>query len=89
LAIQVDDFDIHEKHIEVHNTFRMSQEYEILPDLVKQQFDAHVAEHERYLQEQQMNAMMQALQQSAPQEGPGATMAGNGQVPDMTQQAGA
>lgn len=89
LAIKVDDFDIHEKHIEVHNTFRMSQEYEILPDLVKQQFDAHVAEHERYLQEQQMNAMMQALQQSAPEQGPGATMAGNGQVPDMTQQTGA
>jgi hypothetical protein len=89
LAIKVDDFDIHEKHIEVHNTFRMSQEYEILPDLIKQQFDAHVAEHERYMQEQQMNAMMQAVQQSAPQQGLGATMAGNGQVPDMTQQTGA
>jgi hypothetical protein len=88
--IKVDDFDIHEKHIEVHNTFRMSQEYEALPESVRHQFDLHVAEHEAYLQMKQQQAMMQAAQQAMmdPQGGqntpPGATMSGNGQVPAPT-----
>ena len=51
-VVAVDDFDIHEVHIETHNRFRMSQEYETLPDEVKEQFEKHVAWH------QQMGAMM-------------------------------
>jgi hypothetical protein len=95
-VIPVDDFDIHEKHIEVHNTFRMSQEYEILPQELKDQFDKHVTMHEQMLQQA---AMQQAMQQMAmgvtdpnapaPEEGPGATMSSNGQVPDMTPNPGA
>ena len=89
--IPVDDFDIHEKHIEVHNTFRMSQEYEILSPELKEQFDKHVAMHEQFLQQQQMQqAMMQMAEAGqAPEQGPGATMSGNGQVPDMTPTPGA
>lgn len=92
-VVSVDDFDIHEKHLEVHNTFRMSQEFESLPDVVKKQFELHVSQHEMYLQQQQMNMMLQAAQQAqtqnTEQSGLGAMMAGNGQVPDMTPKPGA
>lgn len=84
--IPADDFDIHEKHIEVHNTFRMSQEYESLPQDLKAQFDAHIKMHEQFLQEQQMQQMMAQAQmagQPAETQGAGATMSSNGQVPDM------
>mgnify|MGYP000415018941 CR=1 FL=1 len=91
--IPVDDFDIHEKHIEVHNTFRMSQEYEILSPELKAQFDKHVAMHEQYLQQMQMEQAMAQMQAGmvdpAAEQGPGATMSGNGQVPDMTPTPGA
>lgn len=46
-VVQVDDFDIHEVHIETHNRFRMSQEYEALPDEVKGEFDKHVQWHQQ------------------------------------------
>lgn len=90
--IPADDFDIHEKHIEVHNTFRMSQEYEILPQEIKAQFEKHIQMHEQFLaeqQNQQMLAQAAMAQAEAPVEGPGATMSGNGQVPDMTPNPGA
>lgn len=45
-VVQVDDFDIHEVHIEVHNRFRMSQEYEALPEEIKDEFDKHVKWHQ-------------------------------------------
>lgn len=97
--IPVDDFDVHEKHIEVHNTFRMSQEYEVLSDEIKAQFDMHVKMHEEMLQQKQLMGFLDQIpvEGEIPSEGdiptdqagPGATMSGNGQVPDMTQQLGA
>jgi hypothetical protein len=89
--VPADDFDIHEKHIEVHNTFRMSQEYEILSPELKEQFDAHIKMHEMFVQQQQMQQMMMQMQMGLsedPQMGPGGTMSGNGQVPDMTNNPG-
>ena len=84
-VIKVDDFDIHEKHIEIHNTFRMSQEYEALPEIIRQQFDAHVAEHEAILQQKQQMAAMQAamtgMDQTAQNPDQGATMNDSGQTP--------
>jgi hypothetical protein len=97
--VSVDDFDVHEKHIEVHNTFRMSQEYEILSDEIKAQFDAHVKMHEDMLQQKQLMGFLDQIPmegqmppEGAPTDGgagPGATMSGNGQVPDMTPTPGA
>lgn len=58
-AIPVDDFDIHEVHIETHNRFRMSQEYETLPDEVKAEFERHVAAHQR-IGGQMMQAQLMA-----------------------------
>lgn len=46
-VVAVDDFDIHEVHIDTHNRFRMSQEYEALPDEVKDEFEKHVAWHQQ------------------------------------------
>ena len=75
-VVVVNDFDVHEAHIEVHNRFRMSQEYESLPDPVKQQFAKHVASHQQYLQQlTQEKAMMESPEademsdQGAPQSG--------------------
>lgn len=89
--VVADDFDLHEKHIEVHNTFRMSQEYEILSPELKAQFEKHIQMHEQFLQQQQMQQMVMQAQMGAPapEQGPGATMSGNGQVPDMTPNPGA
>src|SRR5690606_15380839 len=47
--IPADDFDMHEVHIDVHNRYRMGQEYETLPDEVKEQFDKHVEMHKMLL----------------------------------------
>ena len=91
--IPVDDFDIHEIHVETHNKFRMSQEYEILPDEVKAQFADHVAQHEQIIQQRAMAQMMAGMppmggEQAGPQQGPGASMAANGAVPDMAPEQG-
>jgi hypothetical protein len=59
--IPVDDFDMHEVHVETHNKFRMSQEYEILPDEVKQQFAEHVAQHEAAIQQKQLQQFLQMI----------------------------
>ena len=56
--VPADDFDMHEVHIEMHNRSRMGQEYETLPDPVKEQFDKHVEMHQMLLQQQMMQRMM-------------------------------
>lgn len=60
-VVAVDDFDIHEVHIETHNRFRMSQEYETLPDAVKQQFEKHVAWHQQMGGQQMQQALMDQM----------------------------
>ncbi len=54
--VPVADFDVHELHVEVHNRFRMGQEYEALPPQVQEQFDLHVKAHEMAVMESQMAA---------------------------------
>jgi len=78
--VAVDDFDIHEIHLEEHNRYRMSQEYETLPDEIKQEFQKHVAEHEQYLQQA---IAMQMLMQGGGGMGadPAAIEAGGGETP--------
>lgn len=63
--IPVDDFDVHEKHIVVHNTFRMTQEYDLLSDDVKQQFAMHVQAHKNML----MRSAIQQFTQQIPSDG--------------------
>lgn len=83
-VVGVDDFDVHEVHIEIHNRFRMSQEYETLPEEVKDQFEKHVEWHQQMggqQMEMQLMAQMppelaqQDAEAGAPVEGsPGGSM---------------
>lgn len=45
LIVPVNSYDNHQVHIQVHNTYRKSQEYENLPPEVKALFEAHVNQH--------------------------------------------
>ncbi len=56
--VPADDFDMHEIHIDVHNRYRMGQEYETLPDPVKAEFDKHVEMHKMLLSQSMMEQMM-------------------------------
>lgn len=75
-VVGVDDFDIHEVHIETHNRYRMGQEYETLPPEVKEQFEKHVAWHQQMggqmMQESLMAQMPPEL--AGEEEGPGGMM---------------
>lgn len=62
---QVRDFDDHSVHKDIHDRFRKSDRYELLPPILKQAIDAHVSIHEQFLQQ----AMMAQMQMSAMQRG--------------------
>lgn len=57
--VTVNTWDNHQVHIEVHNMFRKSQAFELLPDPIKQQFEAHVLAHATALNQAAMNAQAQ------------------------------
>lgn len=67
--IPVDDFDVHEVHIDSHNKFRMGQEYESLSPEIKEQFEQHVAMHTQMLQQAQMMQFLQAIPGDGTEEG--------------------
>lgn len=50
--IPVNSWDDHEQHIQWHNQYRKSQEFELLPELNKKAFELHVQTHEMALQSQ-------------------------------------
>lgn len=89
--VPVDDFDLHDVHIEEHNKYRMGQEYEMLPEPIKREFDKHVKAHEEMMVTLQMTSFMDMYPGAGPAgaEGDpgasdaqgGAEMADNGQVP--------
>ena len=43
----INSFDNHEVHIQVHQDYMKTQEWEILPDEIKQKFEDHVDEHKK------------------------------------------
>ena len=63
-VVPVNDWDNHAVHIEVHNRFRKSQAFQLLPDVVKAEFQKHITIHENALMNQQM------MQQEAQMGGP-------------------
>lgn len=58
--IPADDFDLHAVHVDAHNQFRMSQAYEQLDDEVKAQFEKHIEDHKRLIQEEMVAQQMAA-----------------------------
>lgn len=56
--VPVNDYDNHAVHIQTHNNYRKSQEFETLPDYVRDQFQRHVSAHVMALQIQQQQQMM-------------------------------
>lgn len=82
LIVPVNSFDNHPVHIQVHNTYRKSQEYETLPPQIKQLFEEHVNQH----------MMASGMVPGAPQPLPGqntVTSGGfeSGQIPPEALQA--
>jgi hypothetical protein len=59
LIVPVNTWDDHNTHIEVHNNFRKSQSFELLPEELKSLFEAHVQDHKAA----QMNDAMEQAQQ--------------------------
>lgn len=45
LIVPVNTYDNHQIHIQVHNNYRKGQEYENLPQQIKELFEAHVNDH--------------------------------------------
>lgn len=82
LIVPVNSFDNHQVHIQVHNTYRKSQEYESLGPEVKALFEAHVNQH--------MMAMGMIPGAPAPMPGQNSVTSGGmegGQVPPEMLQA--
>jgi hypothetical protein len=80
--VPVNSYDAHQVHIQIHNTYRKSQEFEQLPPEIKSLFEQHVNQH--------MMAMGMIPGQPAPQQGQNAVTSGGvdqGQVPDQMLQA--
>lgn len=82
LIVPVNSFDNHQVHIQTHNNYRKSQQYEQLPPQVKALFEEHVNQH------MQMLGMIPGV--PAPQQGANAVSSGGmqaGQItPEMLQQ---
>lgn len=53
-------FDAHGDHIRIHNDFRMTEVYELLPPSLQQMIDQHVQAHETLAAEQMGRAVHQA-----------------------------
>ena len=77
--VPVNTWDNHPIHIEVHNRFRKSQAFENLPDLIKEQFEAHVRAHADALNSAAMGA--QFMQQPGMPGGPDAMFPESGGAP--------
>ena len=80
-AYMPNSFDNHQIHIEQHNKFRKTQQFEILPQEIKAAFELHVQLHKEAANVEMQQEMQQALAQ---QQSMGNT-GGNGQQPPQLQ----
>jgi hypothetical protein len=79
------DYDNHAVHIEVHNRFRKSQSFDLLPPEVKAEFQKHIQAHEVALMQRQMQAAQMGMMGSAEQAGPPAEeSAPAGEMPEQS-----
>ena len=80
-VVNVNDWDNHAVHVEVHNRFRKSQSYQALPDVAKAEFQKHISIHEQILQKQ---AELQMMMQGGAPELPAADGQSPEQLPEQT-----
>ena len=80
-VVNVNDWDNHAVHVEVHNRFRKSQSYQALPDVAKAEFQKHITLHEQILQKQ---AELQMMMQGEALELPAADGQSPEQLPEQT-----
>lgn len=67
-VISVNTWDNHEVHILIHNKFRKSQAYELLPDEIKNAFEEHVEQHKAVLQADAVNKMFEEIPSDGSEE---------------------
>lgn len=67
MQININDFDNHELHLEYHNRYSKTQEYEMLPDQVKALIVTHREQHQKAIQVNQMFAARQQQLLGQPQ----------------------
>jgi hypothetical protein len=65
--VNVNAWDNHAVHVEIHNRFRKSQAYQLLDDVIKAEFQKHISMHEQALQEQMMQQQMMQMAQDPQQ----------------------
>jgi hypothetical protein len=83
-VVSVNDYDNHAVHIEIHNRFRKSQSFDVLPDEVRAEFQKHIAMHEQALQQKMMQEMMMGQAAQAPSGQQQAAPADAGMMPEQT-----
>jgi hypothetical protein len=79
-VVPVNTYDNHAVHIDVHNRYRRSQGFEILPDDVKMQFEAHVQMHTMAMQQAQIEQFMAAMPGDGTEQQDGGAPPGPGGV---------
>jgi hypothetical protein len=70
-VVPVNNWDNHAVHIATHNNYRKGQEYELLDDSVKQEFERHVRMHEQSVAAQQQQEMMTGMPTPGSPQGAG------------------
>jgi hypothetical protein len=80
-VVNVNDWDNHAVHVEVHNRFRKSQAFQALPNVAKAEFQKHISIHEQILQKQ---AELQMMMQGGAPEIPAADGQSPEQFPEQT-----
>jgi hypothetical protein len=83
-VVSVNDYDNHAVHIEIHNRFRKSQSFDVLPDEIRAEFQKHIAMHEQALQQKMMQEMMMGQAAQAPSGQQQAAPADAGMMPEQT-----
>ena len=74
--IPVNEWDNHQVHIATHNNYRKGQEFETLPQGIKDQFETHIKLHTAALQAQSQGGMMAGSPTPPPGSQPGGSPGG-------------
>lgn len=64
-VVPVNDYDNHQVHIEIHNRYRKTQSFELLPAEVRAEFERHIALHEQAI----MQVTLQTFMNEIPSDG--------------------